>query len=519
MSEESAQNNIYNTENLPEVSEIYIPVASIKNDMPEIDSSGSSINLNTESVGDNNYKPNYELVYDNNYSHVEDVEDTRRLSVKTESVRSLWSATDASHNYEDNHILPNDASPLIFDGRIISYNTNRGVDYDTPVLFGPSFSKRSNTGDEKASRFIFDPKTGTLVSGFDINNNKPNLPNFSLITGIGNLSELDASFISGVHNSINLNLLPDNQNPDDDQFLLIPPSCAIIGGTNNNITNNSVCQNTSAIIGSHNVNINNCDASVAIGIKGITGDFPISGLTETTIVRNLLAMGHVNAGPYNNETFPQDTVFVANGNALIQNDLQVNGNINSKSWNTDNLVIKTANIENLNVSGLCNIDQRDIYIEGTGGITGINVTILPQDNVDIIYANPTNGTVNIYLGTGANNIFQRSRMITIKDVTLEFEQASAYNINIIVRGPSDVVNQTKIEHYNNGGLTAGANAGYAINTSGGSVSFRFINNIMPGFTPTWVIQNQFIGNPRIQGTAGIKFMSASENTRYKLFHK
>ena len=127
------------------------------------------------------------------------------------------------------------------------------------------------------------------------------------------------------------------------------------------------------------------------------------------------------------------------------------------------------------------IADEDLYIQyGTH-------TILPHDGYRIIYADSTNGAVNIMLGSQDNHNFERNRRITIKDVSLEIGDGSAYNVNIIVPNCG-----TRIEYYRDGVLTAGVNAGYVINTNGGAVTLRYFMSSIPN-VGTWVIESQFIG--------------------------
>ncbi len=185
----------------------------------------------------------------------------------------------------------------------------------------------------------------------------------------------------------------------------------------------------------------------------------------------------------------------------------------SNTLSVGNIVVH----DSLTVAGN-NFSAKSIYLEGTGGITGIIHTILPEDDVNIIYANPIGGTINIYLGTGTNNLFAPNRTIQIKDSTLEFGPGSAYNVNILVHDVSTVPGAVpvRIEYYN-GGLTAGTNAGYALNTSGGAVTFTYSQLPIPGNAPTWVINNQFIGNPRLIGT-GVTFIPTNDNIKTRLIN-
>lgn len=443
---------------------------------------------------------------------------------KDDSIKPLWSASDASHgNGRNKHrLLPSEASPFVYDAGLIRYNTERGVDYRTPLLCGSRklVGARCESG-YHPSHLVFDPARGTLAAGYDVNNGWAKLPNFSIIGGIGNSSELDGSFVSGSYNSIKLELLNGtDRDQNEGPYCLIPPSCSIIGGANNNITNNSPCQSTSSIIASHDIHVKNCENVAVVGMRSVTGDVELEGFSETTFTRNLYALSRMYAGPHTSDIVPTGTVLVANGDTLIKNNIHVNGNVDSKTITAESALLQRAVVSDLVVTGSSTITPTDIYIQGTGGSTGINVVINPDDNYGIVYANPINGTINIYLGTGTNNIFSRNRTIIFKDVTLEYGQASSHNVNILVPSTNGVPGMTpvRIEFYN-GGYTAGTNAGYSLNSSGGSVTFVFTQINSSGFTPTWTIQNQFIGNPRIMGNTGITFIAASDNTKSRLIKR
>lgn len=485
MSKELAENSEYGTDSVPEISDSYAPAIAAEKDASMLYSSGSSIEL---SGVDTEAETSTSLV-----------EKGMSNSTKTESIRSLWSTADASCIHKNTHssessdesLHPGMDSPFIFDGRVIRYNADDGVSYKTPVIFGSR--KRRGVEDDNdycPAHFIFDPRTGTIAAGYDVGNRWAKLPNFSLITGIGNSAELDASFISGAHNHIKLELFPTGA-ANNDEFCLIPPSCAILGGSHNLILNSSACHYSSAIIGSSNVNIRNGQNVVVLGMRGATGDLPLEDFDEATFARNLYGLSLVHAGPYTSEIVPEGTVLVANGNVVIRG---------------------TATIKDLVVEH-SNIVLKDRYIAGTGGVTASNFVILPTDNVDVIYVNPINGPVNIHLGTGSNSIFPANKTITIKDVTLEFAPASANNV--VVHVPSG--HPVRIEHFNpDGGLTASNDAGYVLNTSGGSVRLQYTRLPVPGSTPTWVILDQFSGNGRVLGSTGVKFISADTKTRAKL---
>lgn len=232
--------------------------------------------------------------------------------------------------------------------------------------------------------------------------------------------------------------------------------------------------------------------------------------TNYLVAYKVIGLDRVHAGPLDDIPCSTETVLVANGDAHIENELE------AQTVTTVNLSAENATVGDLVVSGATFIPKYGLYLSGENGSTGIEHVILPEDNVDVVYANPINGVVNIYLGTGSDNIFPDNKVITIKDVTLEFGPASSYNINIHVRNNEEEV-PVRIEHYSNG-LRSRNNARYILDTSGGAVTFRFAHLSIPGSAPTWVIENQFHGNSRLLGRSGVEFRGADDYTKGKIIN-
>lgn len=174
-----------------------------------------------------------------------------------------------------------------------------------------------------------------------------------------------------------------------------------------------------------------------------------------------------------------------------------------------------------------NCTQNDIFIEGGTGSTGCTGTachseyVLKRgDGIGIIYANTIEGPVNIILGTPTDATFEANRQIFIKDVSLEYAAASSYNINVtvphVIDGPEVI--QPRIEFYCNGALTVGTGS-YVINSSGGAVTLRYFQSGLLGSAPTWVIENQFIGNSRILPSTGYTFIPATSKIRSHMINR
>jgi hypothetical protein len=230
---------------------------------------------------------------------------------------------------------------------------------------------------------------------------------------------------------------------------------AIIASSGSELSNS----HNSALIGCSNVKLVGCSNTVAMGILATSDDQFPSNLKETVLFRNIHVAGSISV------------------NNVQETDVYVAGD-----------------------------SQRDVFHQ-----------IMKGDGINIVYANPINGPVYIQLGIPKDMTFEANRTITIKDVTLEFATSSAHNVYVIVppapSPPQPEFPQTRIEHYDNEVLKVSSDtaAGYILNTSGGSVTYRYVAPLIPGALPTWVIQNQFIGNPRI-----LPFPQADIPTRSKI---
>ena len=548
MSKLQAAVSVYDTDSSLNCSDSRGFSDEIKSDMSSLYSSGSFLDVTgTQSEVD---------------SGDSILEISEGISARTDSIKSLWSSADSSGIKGDDisecrqsqHYLTNDASPFIYDGRLIRYNTDRGINYDTPILFG----SRKLTGEDtkygyRASHLIFDPKHGTLAAGHDVNNQWSELPKYSLIGGLGNVSQLDGSLMSGSNNRI-LKLLQDQNNNQREHY---PSSCAVIAGSNNSIENNSYDHSCDAIIGSSGMHVNNCNETVVLGMKSRPGEAPISNLNEAVVTRNMYCTDHVHAGPLSNEVVPVGNALNVNGNSTFLGDINVKGstqianisveNVNvSDTVKSDKVITRSIHGEHASFTDLDAkyIVQNERYAVGvntgpTGGPsgqTGPTLIIRRGDGVNIVYANPVAGPVYIQLGTPEESSFERNRVIVVKDVTLENAATSSNNVTIYIpsvgiSGPTAGTGTypqpgvAQMEYYNqtNSALAvannAGAPVGYVLNTVNGSVTLRYVSPLQPGSLATWTIENQFIGNPRANSATGLTFIPASTRTRSKLIRQ
>lgn len=224
------------------------------------------------------------------------------------------------------------------------------------------------------------------------------------------------------------------------------------------------------------------DKVVVLGVNAPKGSAPFTNLSNATVTQNLYALAHLTAGPIPEGVRPSTEALYVNGDAFFPRTLRADTVI------TDSLVAQTATVSHITSGGR--------YLAGSGGATGTTIIIRPGDNVDILYVNTIGGKITIQLGESGADVFHPNQKLVIKDVNPEFGGEPSYNANIVVP-PQGV----RIEHYNGSRIVANTGAGYALNTGGGSVTFRYSNFGLPGSLPTWVIESQLVGNPRIVPTA------------------
>jgi hypothetical protein len=452
------------------------------------DSSGSSISLSDIPSQSDKSEPNEpsesdELNGSSESKELPSLNDS--VSAETESIKSIWSISDVSGENDKQRqqaefsvsrsgkgrVLPSEGGAFVYDGRVVRYNVERGVDYKTPLVVG----SRKLVGDEddpgyRASHLVFDPRSGTLAAGRDLDNKWCDLPKYSLITGVGNSSHADASFVSGSYNKIEVSEDSEASEEECDKS----SSCAIIG--------------------SSGVTLRDCEETVALGVKRSKKSTYFSGFKEATITSNLYGLKKIYAGPLHSKTTPDSVVLDVNGDALIRGNLSA-----------------------------ANIAQKDVYVAGSG-VTGTIVThvLTRGDGVNVVYVNPINGPVHIQLGTSEDPYFEPNRVIVVKDVTPEFNIGASHNVGIYVPVTWNEI-PTRIEHYTNctGGtcITASTGGTYSLNSSGGAVTLRYMTLPIPGSYPTWVIESQLIGNPRLLTSTGVTFIPASEFKRQHVLRR
>jgi hypothetical protein len=145
----------------------------------------------------------------------------------------------------------------------------------------------------------------------------------------------------------------------------------------------------------------------------------------------------------------------------------------------------------------------------------------PKHAPGILYVNSINGPVVIILGSkdGCVN-FRPNQTIVIKDISLNYNEGSSYNIYITVPKACHKEDQLYIQHYNSDcKLKVSANGVYILNTSGGSVTFRYYNSCLLDGHNAFNIENQFIGNQRVIPGTGIVFNMANEKQAQNLLYK
>ena len=356
---------------------------------------------------------------------------------------------------------PPSAEPFIYEGNVVRYNSKRGVPYDAPLLVG----SRKKVGDKhdrayRPTHFIFQAKNGAVAAGTDEHNQWKHLGDNTATFGHGNRNEDANSVVSGHRNSVTSKSRHSGNN-------------TILASSNSKITNSK----NSAIVASDGVEIRSGQRVAVIGLDRKLVQSALCNMSNALLTSKLFALEKVNIGP-----IPEGVL--DNAVLSVYGDSVLHGNVKAGTITARNLVVESAEITDLRSGSL--------YIASSGGETGTTVIIRPEDQYDIIYVNTIGGLLRLQLGENAADIFRENQRITIKDVNPEFGNEPSYNADIIV--PDGDV---RIEFYNaDGFLTAGVNAGYALDTGGGAVTFRYSNFGIPGSFPTWVIESQFMGNPR-----------------------
>ena len=301
----------------------------------------------------------------------------------------------------------------------------------------------------KASAFIYDGKNVRYNSARDVPYNAPLLVGSRKLSG----NKKDKGF-----------------NPE--LFVFDPKSGNLYQGASNSIKDGHAV----TVLSSSGVQVKRSKNVAVLGVERGYGAREFCNMNNALITQKLFALEHLTVGPIPDGVL-DDGVFLVTGNAEIRGDLTV------ENLKAESLEVETANIVNL--------QSHSTFLAGEGGATGTTVILRPSDNYDIVYVNSAGGTLNIQLGESSADVFRPNQEITFKDTNPEFGAGPSYNTNIYV-----TEGDTRIEHYSGEALVACANAGYAINTGGGAVTFRYADFGVPGSHPTWVIVNQFTGNPR-----------------------
>lgn len=124
--------------------------------------------------------------------------------------------------------------------------------------------------------------------------------------------------------------------------------------------------------------------------------------------------------------------------------------------------------------------------------------IYPNDVVqhvdNTIYVNPRLGPIYIVLG-GHNNShqFRDNTSVTIKDISLAYQNGCSFNVFITVPTHTNMNCQTGIEIYDRDCALKVARPGtYVLNTSDGCVRFNYVKQVN-----AWMIITQLIGNHRV----------------------
>ena len=393
-------------------------------------------------------------------------ESTKSKSIDNESESMKSSSTDYKSEPTNNKLDLTDGEFDSIDSKFKPVNNkSKSVNnkFDSPTSVKKSSSCRSSDKSQRfrianilpsrADPFVYDRKTKIIRYNFE----RCVYSDSSLVLGGNNnkliLDPSKSTLIVGQNNLSELNGSFITGENNKIKGKHSNKNNTIIGD-NNELQNST----NSTIISCSGVKLKNCKETIALGIKATKDDVFPENLEQTLLVRNLHVAGNLSAS------------------SIRQNSVYVKGD-----------------------------QQKDVYYQITRG-----------DGIDVVYVNPIDGPIWIQLGTSKDLGFEANRVIVIKDVTIEFGQTSANNVNIIVPPTEFGAPQIRIEYYDGKLLALSSDPliGYVLNTAGGSVTYRYVNSFMPGQSNSWVIQNQFLGNSRV-----IPFPSTSEETRSKLIKK
>jgi hypothetical protein len=349
-------------------------------------------------------------------------------------------------------VKKDELNPFIYIDNSIKYNASKNLPLKTDVLFGSMKDSGINGKNGYRSTYlIYKATLGSLAVGKDINNQWLKIGKYSLLTGLGNISFNPSSFISGQHNKI---LTTSTKSSVINNLF----GCTIMGDTNT-ITDSV----SSSIIASSGSSITNSVNTAIIGMKPTDSDKVVTNHNEALITRNLYALGVMSVGPLLEVS--SNSIFDVNGDATIKGNLNVIGDILG-----ERKLIST-------------------FIDAVSPTDEV-VNILPDDNISIIYANPVNANIIIYLGSTDEPYFIDNKTITIKDVSVACNNTKpSYNVYIYPIYP------VGMETYENNDITIQQKRGYIINTATGLVTFTYFNNETTEIK-NWLITNQFIGNKR-----------------------
>ena len=233
------------------------------------------------------------------------------------------------------------------------------------------------------------------------------------------------------------------------------------------------------------------------------------------VAGNIYTHHNIYAVPYKGSEGPL-------GGKIVGDELQVN------KATVKCLYVEEALIGNANVV-LCALDK---YIEALPSKCEDNNVknatyyhLNPKDNIGVLYVNPVNGPIYIILGSEddescQDDEFKPNQLLTIKDVSQNFSEGSSYNVYVTVPTSYIPSNQIYIQHYDASCRLKTSGPGtYVLNTSGGSVTYRFMKPPLIGGHSTWLIENQLVGNPRVLPGTGLVFSVATTNDCSKLLGK
>jgi hypothetical protein len=356
----------------------------------------------------------------------------------------------------------------------------------------------------------FDPTTGSLLIGSKLQD-LSKLASYSFISGYKNQGYINSCLITGYKNDISY----ESDNSASGGTPTVPsgdmPIFSCIQCAQTSLTTTTLTQDGTTAIACKNIEAKNCPGAVFIGMNGGSAQPPLLqnisstvvvpaiqvGLTPTTTITSDITTNNVfSSGDTHTQNVYGNNI-TAKGSITGSGITTSTGNINtlsSSSVTADTISSSAITTDTLTVTSQLVIPTGKIrYAVASSGPVTVQVT----SDLAAVYAYPSKGRVWVYL----DSTLPVGMTLTVTDATLIYNSKSRvreYNIVVSTQATDTAItpDSAAIEFYcldpkmRAKVLTIGQ-GGYAVDTIGGSVTFRLVQP--PGAGKVWMIENQFVG--------------------------